>query len=161
MRRKEREITSLSDLKEILEKADICRIAIGGSAIPYIVPLNFGFTWENNLEIFFHCASEGRKLDLLSKNNLVGFEIDIDHELITHNQADSKKACNWGMKYKSIIGTGKITEISDETGKKAALDKIMLHYGLLTEKLDYEKEIFNRTKILRLEVLEMTGKKRI
>lgn len=153
MRRKDREITSRSELINIIEKADVCRIAINSDTAPYIVPLNFGYKWEEKIEIFFHCATEGRKLELLSKNNMVCFEIDIEHELIK-----DEKACNWGMKYKSIIGTGKIIEINDDKEKKLALNKIMEHYGFIKENIDYNNMIFNRTKLLKLVVNELTGK---
>ena len=48
----------------------------------YIIPLNYGFTWDTELKLYFHCAPEGKKLDLAAKDNRAGFEIDIDHELI-------------------------------------------------------------------------------
>jgi uncharacterized protein len=61
----------------------------------------FWLSWEENLVLYFHSATEGRKLNLLAKNSTVGFELDTGHELVT-----ADLACNWGMKYKSIIGTG-------------------------------------------------------
>jgi uncharacterized protein len=139
----------------ILEKADVCRIAFRTIGAPYIVPMNFGFVWEEKIELFFHCADQGRKLELLSKNNMVGFELDTDHGLLT-----ADKPCNWGMTYKSIIGTGKLMEIIDPAEKKSALDSLMKHYGLTKGNLEYDEMIFNKTKILKLEVHEITGKEK-
>jgi nitroimidazol reductase NimA-like FMN-containing flavoprotein (pyridoxamine 5'-phosphate oxidase superfamily) len=156
MRRKDREIKNKNELIEIFEKADVCRIAINSEIAPYIVPLNFGYKWKDKIEIYFHCALEGRKIELLAKNNIVGFEIDIDHELIK-----SEKACNWGMKYKSIIGIGKIIEIIDYHEKKEAFNQIMRHYGSKKDKIEYDEIIFNKTQILKLIVKEMTGKRKI
>lgn len=156
MRRTDRKMTNKNDLIEILQKADVCRIAISAQPAPYIIPLNFGYNWDENLELFFHCAAEGRKLQLLSENNIVGFEIDIDHELIK-----SEKACNWGMKYTSIIGFGKITEVLDELDKKAGLDRIMKHYGFVDKNIEYDKIVLRNTKVLKLDVQEITGKQKI
>lgn len=156
MRREDREIKDTNELIEIFEKAVVCRIAINSETAPYIVPLNFGYKWEGNIEIYFHCALEGRKLELISKNNIVGFEVDIDHELIKN-----EKACNWGMRYKSIIGTGKITEVTDYAEKKDALNHIMKHYGFNREKINYDESILKKTRILKLEVKELKGKKKI
>jgi len=155
MRRKDREITARNELIDILKKADVCRIAINDSPAPYIVPLNFGYRWDDNLVLFFHCAPGGRKLELLAVNDSVCFEIDTDHELVK-----GEKPCDWGMKYKSIIGSGKITEVIDKNEKIAALDAIMNHFGLTDAKKEYDESVFSKTKILRLVVSEISGKQR-
>ena len=82
MRRSDREIHDLNELKEIVQKADACRIAFATDGAPYIVTLSFGYKWEEHLVLYFHGAKEGRKIDLLKKNNLVCFEMDIEHERI-------------------------------------------------------------------------------
>ncbi len=124
MRRKDRELTEKAELLSILDEADVCRIAIQTGKAPYIVPLNFGYAWDEKLVLYFHSANEGRKLDLLQKNNVVGFELDAGHELVK-----AEAACNWGMKYKSIIGTGKVSFMEDEQEKARALGAIMRKYG--------------------------------
>jgi nitroimidazol reductase NimA-like FMN-containing flavoprotein (pyridoxamine 5'-phosphate oxidase superfamily) len=154
MRRSDREIFEKNSLLKILEEADVCRIALHSGKAPYIVPLNFGFAWENSLEIYFHCAHEGRKLELLKQNNCVGFEIDTGHSLIT-----AETACNWGMKYRSIIGIGRIFQISDEKEKETALDRIMVHYNFKNKPM-YDKEILKNTVVLKMTIEEMTGKEK-
>ena len=123
MRRKDRELTKKEELLSILDEADVCRLAIQTGKAPYIVPLNFGYSWDENLVLYFHSATEGRKLELLQKNSEVGFELDAGHELVT-----AELACNWGMKFKSIIGTGKIYFLDDEEEKARALSAIMRKY---------------------------------
>lgn len=154
MRRKDREISDKSALIEILESADVCRIAMQSEHAPYIVPLNYGFMWDERLVIYFHCAAEGRKLDLIEKNNRVGFEVDTGHALMT-----GERACDWGMKYKSIIGSGKISRVEDGEEKRKALDSIMRHYGF-TETPVYGTEVFGKTVVLRLAADEITGKEK-
>ncbi|MDX9959286.1 MAG: pyridoxamine 5'-phosphate oxidase family protein [Spirochaetia bacterium] len=124
MRRKDRELTDKSDLLAILDEADVCRLAMQTGQAPYIVTLNFGYSWEDQLVLYFHSATEGRKLELLQKNGEVGFELDAGHELVK-----AETACSWGMKYRSIIGTGRISFIEDEQEKGRALGAIMRKYG--------------------------------
>ena len=76
---------------------------------PYIVPMNFGFK-DNNL--YLHSAHEGRKIDIIKRNNSICFEVDMETEILT-----SDIACNWEMKYYSIIGFGKAHFIEDEKEK--------------------------------------------
>lgn len=155
MRRKDRRITDRDQLIYILEKGKVCRIALNAERAPYIVPLNYGYKWSETLQIYFHSAKEGRKIDLLKVNNSVGFEIDVDHEIIKGNQG-----CDWGMKYKSLIGIGQIYEIEPVEQKIQALDCIMRHYGFEGTP-SYEGAKLDKTKVWRLEVDEMTGKQRL
>jgi uncharacterized protein len=85
--------------------------------------------------------------------NVISFEIDTSHQLQPGNTC-----CSWGFNYESLIGTGVLTEVQAEHEKMAALDQIMFHYGF-TGETSYETVTLNKTKILKLEVLEMTGKR--
>jgi uncharacterized protein len=154
MRRKDREIQDIKVIKEILDRADVCRIAIYAERAPYTVPLNYGYTWESKLTLFFHCAKDGRKIDLLKKNNIVGIEIDTAHEL-----KEGKEACTWGMNYRSIIGIGKVLFIEDTEEKKKALDKIMEHYRYQGKPVYREEELKN-VMVGKIEVEEMSGKEK-
>jgi uncharacterized protein len=154
MRKKDREIKDAKEVEEILRKADVCRIAFAANRIPYIVTMNFGYVWKDHLILYFHCAKEGKKLDLLKKNNMVCFEMDIDHELV-----QSENACDWGMKYRSIVGLGLLESVTNDEEKKRGLDCIMDHYGFKGKK-EYNEKALGLTEILRLTVAEFTGKKK-
>ena len=166
MRRKDRKLTDKTDLLAVLDEADVCRLAIQTGRAPYIVPLNFGYAWDESLVLYFHSATEGRKLDLLTANGDVGFELDTGHELV---KADL--ACNWGMKYRSIIGTGKVSFIEDESEKAAALSVIMRKYRPVSldghdkaagsvEVTEFPVSNLRSVKMLRLVVEELSGKQK-
>jgi uncharacterized protein len=153
MRKKEREITDIHELESIINRCDVCRIAFADVNIPYIVTMNFGYSGKERT-IYFHCAGEGRKIEMVKKNNHVCFEMDTDHVL-----NDGKKACDFGMSYRSIVGYGDITIVRDPEEKISGLNQIMLHYtgkGGFT----YEQDVLDKTMILRLDIREMTGKKK-
>lgn len=38
-------------------------------------------------------------------------------------------ACDWGMNYESIMGSGSMTIVSDPEERRRGLDLIMAHYG--------------------------------
>ncbi len=154
MRKKDREINDTAELDEVLQKADVCRIAFAVDNVPYIVPMNFGYIWDDKLTLYFHCAKEGKKLDLMNKNNTICFEMDVDRQLVS-----SEEACAWGMRYRSIVGLGILERISDGTERKAALDSIMDHYGFKGTK-KYDTKSFDLTEVLKVTVTEFTGKKK-
>ena len=50
---------------------------------PYLLAMNFAYSYEDGqLIIYLHSAKEGKKLDLLRKDDHVCFEMDYDHEMI-------------------------------------------------------------------------------
>jgi nitroimidazol reductase NimA-like FMN-containing flavoprotein (pyridoxamine 5'-phosphate oxidase superfamily) len=148
MRRKEKELKDIAAIEDILRRASVCRLGLCEDNRPYVVPLCFGYK-ENAL--YIHCGPEGKKLEILRKNNNVCFEVDIDHELIK-----AERPCDWGMKYKSVIGFGKAVFIEDIVSKHRALDVIMQQFS--ENAFEYSKEAIRNTTIIKVEIENMTGK---
>ena len=154
MRRKDREIKDFNEIVEVMEKCDVCRIALNDEDYPYIVPLNFGMTVDNGtVTLYFHSALEGTKLDLIRRDNRVTFEMDCEHELVTDEEHG-----NCAMNYKSVIGRGLAEFVPDEE-KFAALKILMKHYH--KEDFPFNENVVPRTAVFKLTVSEMTGKKRL
>ncbi len=86
MRRQDREVKDFDKITATIEGCDCCRLGLNDDGQVYIVPMNFGFKVQNNnIVLYFHGASEGRKIDILKRNPHVGFEMDTGHHL---NEAD-------------------------------------------------------------------------
>ncbi|MCX7747812.1 MAG: pyridoxamine 5'-phosphate oxidase family protein [Clostridia bacterium] len=150
MRRKEKEVTDKTEIESILHEADVLRLAMCDQNLPYMVPMNFGYK-DNTF--YLHAAREGKKIDILQNNPQVCFEVDIRHELVT-----GELACNWGMKYKSVIGFGKAYFIEDFSAKKQALDIIMEKYSGKSS-FQYAEKAIESICIIKIEIDHMTGKK--
>jgi nitroimidazol reductase NimA-like FMN-containing flavoprotein (pyridoxamine 5'-phosphate oxidase superfamily) len=155
MRRKDRELTGQDEMEQIISRADVCRIALADNNIPYIVTLNFGYSGGDKPCFYFHCAREGRKLDMISKNSYVCFELDTDHELY-----EGEKGCDWGMKFSSVVGYGNISILEERESRIKALDSIMSHYSE-RKAFSYDERILENTTILRLEISGMTAKRKV
>ena len=148
MRRRDKEITDRKAIEDIILNAAVCKLAMCDSHQPYIVPLCFGFK-DNTL--YFHSAPEGKKIDMLKKNPNVCFELDIFTQVIK-----SAKACKWGMKYKSVIGYGKASFITDDDLKRQAFDIIMNQYA--NGSFAYEDARISSIVIIKVDIESMTGK---
>lgn len=156
MRRSDREVKDFDDIVRIMEKCDVCRIALNHDGYPYILPLNFGMKIENNVvELYFHGATEGTKYDLIQADNRASFEMDCAHRLVTEIKGES---CTCTMEYESVIGQGHI-EILSEEEKYDALCVLMQHYH--QENLVFNKSVMPRTTVFKLVVENMTGKVRM
>jgi nitroimidazol reductase NimA-like FMN-containing flavoprotein (pyridoxamine 5'-phosphate oxidase superfamily) len=150
LRRKEKEITDKSEIESIIRKSLVCRLGIADEGLPYIVPFCFGY---DNGALYFHSAKEGRKIEMLEKNNQVCFEFDIAPEV----QPGGRTACKWGMKYRSVIGFGKALFIEDPEERRKALDIIMRQYA--DGNFEYSEKSFEKALVIKVEIENMAGKK--
>ena len=151
MRRKDRQITDEKALKAILEEAQVCRLGLCDDGTPYVVPMNFGLG-ENCL--YFHCAREGRKLDILRKNDRVCFEMDLLHEVLL-----GQSACGCSARYESVIGFGRAAVVEEPGEKRAALDRIMEHYRVQGAFV-YPNDVLAKTTVIRITIDGLTAKRR-
>lgn len=84
MRRKDREVTNIIEILQIIEKAKVLHLALFDADYPYIVPLHYGYEYKEGILIFYmHCAKEGHKLDLIRSNPNVCIEVESNVELIS------------------------------------------------------------------------------
>lgn len=152
MRRKDRAVTQEADLLQILQSCKVCRVAMNTGSYPYIVPMNFGFSYESGtLTLFFHSALEGRKIDLLRADPRVCFEMDCAHSLII-----SDKACGYGYRFQSIIGEGDMEIVADAEEKMRGLACLMAHQT--GRSFTFSPEDVAAVTVLRLRVRQWTGK---
>jgi len=150
MRRKEREITDLKEIEEIITNNIICRIAFSDGKMPYIVAMNYGY--QKN-KIFLHSAKEGKKNKIIKDNNQVCFEITDSIEIIK-----SENACDFETKYRSVIGFGEIKIINDMERKKEALQVIMYQHTKNKE-WNFSEEMISKINVLKIEIKSLSGKK--
>ena len=151
LRRKDKEIKDKTEIKAILKKATVCRIAFSENNQPYIVPLNFGYKEDC---LYFHSAPEGTKLSIIKRNNNVCFEVDEGYEL-----KKSAIPCNWSAKYRSVIGFGKAYFVEDIEEKKSALNCLVQKYSDTSVEYEFSEGIVDTITIVRIKIACMTGKK--
>ena len=154
MRRKDREIKEFDGIVNVIKKCDVCRVALNDDGYPYIVPLNFGMKAEGGqIILYFHGAGEGKKYELIRKDNRAGFEMDCSHKLIA-----DKEACSCTMQYESVAGRGRI-EIVPEEEKYDALRVLMKQYH--EEDFSFPGEAVKGTTVMKLIVEQVSGKRNI
>lgn len=120
MRRQDREVTDLLEIKKIIEACQVLRLALKDDDGLYIVPLNFGFDDQEPWTFYFHSAKKGRKLSAIRKDPAVAFELDTAHRLI-----EAKTACGYGFAFDSVIGQGLAEIVNDPDEKKKGLTLLM------------------------------------
>lgn len=152
MRRKDREVTDINDLISVVEECRICHLGLIDDKGMYIVPLNYGYEYINQrLNLYFHSAHVGRKIDAIINNPNVCIEMDCDHRLI-----EGEKACDYSFGFKSIIGNGKASIVSDYNEKLKGLSLLMKHET--QREFEFDEKMVNQVSVIKVEVIEFTGK---
>lgn len=153
MRRKDREVTDFTEIIKIMEECEIVRLGLADGDFPYIVPVNFAFTVSGEqIELYIHGAMAGRKYELLRKNPVCSFEMDIPLKMeCLYEKKDVT------MRYQSVMGRAKAEFLEGEE-KQRALDGIIMARHEETKKFEYNKGAVARTAVVRLTVLEITAK---
>jgi len=148
MRRSEKEITDVAELRRILEAARVCRVALCDGDRPYLVPLTFALDGD---DLVLHSARHGRKLEILRRNPAVCFEVEEGIEV-----APAATACEFGMRFRTVIGHGDAQFIEERDEKARLLALFGPRYGAAAD-APPEHEV-ERTCVLRIRVRELTGK---
>ena len=133
---------------QLLKKRRCAGLAWSTGKDPTWFPLSFGYR-ENTL--YFHGALKGRKIDILKENPNVCVEFDVAVEA----QKDVD-ACNWSMKFQSVIGFGKASIVEGLELKRQALGIIMAQYSDKT--FAFPENKLNATAVIKVEIEKMTGK---
>ncbi len=148
MRRSEKEIRSAAQLGAILQAADVCRIALSDNDRPYIVPVCFGYEPGR---LYFHSATEGKKIDILMKNPRCCFELETGVRIIP-----AEHPCSWEMRYQSIIGTAPARILEAPGEQRHGLRGNMAHYS--AGPADFPDAALRSVAVIRIDIMEMTGK---
>ena len=153
MRRKDRELDSIEQIADVLKCGKITQIAFVDNSQPYIITMNYGYVvTENKIRLYLHSANEGRKIGCIKSNSYVCFTV-----AICDSPGTGEKACNYGMKYRSVTGYGTISIVEDKDERIAGLDVLMKQYTGKGD-WDYDEEMLKRTTVICIDVESITGK---
>ncbi|XWX62027.1 pyridoxamine 5'-phosphate oxidase family protein [Desulfitobacterium sp. AusDCA] len=121
----------------------------GENGFAYGIPLSYVFM-DNS--IYFHCATDGHKLENIRFNNKVSFCIVGETEPLPEK---------FSMKYQSVVIFGEAYEVFDEEKQKALINLVQKYANQFIEKgrqLIESDEYKKKTKVFRLKIEYISGK---
>lgn len=152
MRRKDRQVTDISRIAELISGCKVCRMAMCDNGRPYIVALNFGYTCEDGaFTFYFHSATEGRKLDILRANPSVCLELDWAGDVV-----ESDTPCSYGYQFASVIAEGRVEFIQEPEDKASALNCLMSHMAGRT--FDFTPQMLGSVCVYRVRAESLSCK---
>ncbi len=152
MRRKEKEITDRALMIRILDEAKYVTVGMTDVDGPYLVSLTHVYDEKRNA-LYFHCAREGRKVDILRRDNRVWGQALIDKGYV-----DGK--CDHLFLTTQFKGT--VSFVDDLSEKRHALEAMIRKNDpdpevVIAEQLT--KGSLARVNMGRIDIQLMTGKR--
>lgn len=117
MRLAEREIREGAAICAILDVCDVMTLGLLDEGAPYVVPVNFDYKWEQDrFTFYFHCATEGKKLDCLRANPRVALNCC---RFADYHGGDETPPHGKKEDYVSVSAVGRARELEGEEGAEA------------------------------------------
>ncbi len=148
MRRHERQAAK-SKARQILSEGTYGVLCVAAGGDPYGVPLNYCYVSEENA-LFFHCSTEGRKLDMIRENPRVEF-------VVTGKARIAAERMTTYYESTMVFGTARL--VTDEKEMKKRLVQLCKH--LIAGWANNEEafgECLNGVAVLRLDIESLSAK---
>ena len=154
MTKRERQITDEHQIQAILDTAKVLHLGLAVDNEPYVVPMNYGCTWEDGrLVLYLHSAVMGKKLDMIRANPTVFFELECDL-----SPFEGEKACQYGLAYSSVMGRGTAWIVEDAEEKMRAMSILMKTQT--GKDFSFNERLVSIVAVIRIDVTEYTAKHR-
>ncbi|MDE1845039.1 MAG: pyridoxamine 5'-phosphate oxidase family protein [Thaumarchaeota archaeon] len=155
------EIRSKEKIIEFLNQQETGRVcSIDKDGFPQIIPMNFVYSDD---AIYMHSHPRGEKLENISKNPNVGFEVDQSLEFLPSYFTSPTDASQADTLYISVVIKGKASLVSNPKEKTRALNELMKKYqpegGY--EKLTPDMKVIEEVAIIKVVPVTMRGKYKI
>ena len=157
MTKREREITDPNKIDEIINDCKYLHLGLVDDGMPYVVPLNYGVVKDpsdGHYIIYLHGANKGRKLDVIRKNPNCCFTMERNVEPF-----EGRMACQYGMVYECIMGTGLVHIIDDPKEKILSL-KALMATQTGKEDFEFDERMVSIVSVMRIDVKELSAKSR-
>ena len=154
MTKREFQVTDPQQIQAILDTAKVLHLGLCVDNEPYVVPMNYGYTMEDGkLVLCLHCATQGKKLDMIRTNPRVFFELDCDRMPF-----EGDKPCQYGLVYSSVMGRGTARILEDTEEKIRAMTLLMKTQT--GKDFDCADRLVSIVSVIRIDVAEYTAKHR-
>lgn len=152
IRRNEKEINDQNDILRILNQVRYITIAMTDVDGPYLVTLTHAFDRSRNA-IYFHCARDGRKVDILNRDNRVWGQALVDLGYVS-GKCDHL--------YETAQFRGRVTFVDSTDEKRHALELLIRKNenepeAVMTKQLTDDS--VRRVNIGRIDIDFVSGKR--
>ena len=150
-RRTDRTMKTSREMKLLLERMPVGRLAVTTEDGPYIIPVNYLF-FEGS--IYFHSGLSGRKMEALQADSRVCFLVDEVGPQVLWEQG-----CGISQVYKSVVCFGKAEFVEGPLEKREILERMVQKYVPSSYPVSpMTDQNVKRTAVVRIVIESMSGK---
>lgn len=158
IRMKKLECTDHEKINAFLNQTETGFLGLSRDDLPYVIPLNFVW-YEGN--IYFHGASEGKKMEILKGNSNVCFTVSASYGTMT-----DPVPAKTDTAYMSVMIFGKAEPLTDLTKATAVMQKMLdkytpnyYHQPLSQSHVEkYRSSLGSKTSIVEIKPEHLTAK---
>lgn len=144
--------TDKAHMEAILEAEGVGHLGLAVGDEAYVVPLNFAYV---DGRILFHCALEGKKLDMIRANPRVCFEVSRQQGAPTEHVGD---LCD--NPFHSVVCWGVARIVEDLTERVEVLNAFQARFNTpQTQRAPISTERAARCGAVEITVSRMTGRR--
>lgn len=152
MRKFKREVRDFDKILNIIDRCQVVHLGLNAEGAPYVVPLSFGYAARGQkLTVYFHCATEGRKTDLIKADNRAALEWDILNGYVETGHSVTAD-------YECVMAEGKI-EPCEGRERVEGLRALLGHTGFENYSAG-QCAALPIVAVYKVECLSLTAKKR-
>lgn len=152
VRRQNRILDNESRIKELLDSSEYGFLSLGvdEDGYGYGIPISYAYDDEAN-SLYFHCALDGKKMDMLKLNSKVSFSV----VGVTKPIADK-----FTTLYESVMVFGDVDISLSDKEKRKGLRLLVRKYSEGFEEIGekYMDKSWSRTAVFRLRIEHITAK---
>lgn len=140
----------------VLDHCKILHLGLSKDGETFVVPVNYGYEELANGEyvIYIHGTANGDKGQALNEESQISFEADGGHEALTYTPPSEGA---FGPAFRSIVGSGRVSKITDNDEKLHAL-RTIIHNYVLDIPVALHAEKMTKVPVWKISVTRITAK---
>lgn len=143
-------------MDKVLSEEELGHLALSDGGAPYIVPINYAYL---DGKIVIHCATKGRKLNIIGQNPKCCFAVDRHPDKVRYHP---EKRCHY--RYHSVLVFGRATYIESAEERLEWIKRYKDYFDArLPWTVDAKEEFGIKTAehcgIIIIDIDDMTGRK--
>jgi nitroimidazol reductase NimA-like FMN-containing flavoprotein (pyridoxamine 5'-phosphate oxidase superfamily) len=140
-----------AECERILDSYDVGVLVMCREGEPYAVPMNHGY---HDGKLYFHCATTGRKLDMIRANPRVTFVVS--RETGGPSVAETSRMCH--RDWESVIVYGSARVIEDPEELRRAFLTFGRHYD---PNFEFSERALENTRAIIVGIDSMTARQEV
>ncbi len=137
-------------IDHIIRASQVCRLGLAIDGEPYLVPVSFGYDGQ---ALFFHTSKNGRKIEFFERNPRVCLEFENAVRLLR----DNPDPCRWSFAYETVIGYGRVSELTELSEMESGLRHVVRHYA--GEEVPFLVDKSLNARVWRVTIESLCGKR--